>query len=78
MKGLGSVGDMWHKEYFSMADQQYHDFMIKLLTMLEPRYEPVKTLLVNELDEFGEISFVSQGNIGIGYEINRVKKICFV
>ena len=58
-----------------MSDKPYHDFMITLLTKLEPRYESIGTLLVNELDEFGEILFVAAGKVGIGYEIRIGLKI---
>ena len=40
-----------------------------------PRFEVKGFLLVNELDEYGEVTFVYKGNIGIGYEINKLKKI---
>jgi len=36
---------------------------------------PKGTILHNELDEIGEIIFVSKGKIGLGYEINKIKKI---
>jgi len=50
--------------------------MITLLTKLEPISENGGTILMNELEEFGEITFITDGNVGIGYELNRIKKIC--
>jgi len=32
-------------------------------------------IIVNELDELGEIYFVYKGNVGVGYEINKFKKV---
>jgi len=31
--------------------------------------------LINELDEYNEITFIEKGKLGIGYEINKVKKL---
>lgn len=47
-----------------------------MLGFLEPRWHPKKCIIVDELDEFGEIEFVIKGSVVIGYEINRVKKYC--
>jgi len=44
---------------------------------LMPRYEIKGTLLINELDEYGEVTFCHKGIVGIGYEINKFKKICY-
>ena len=41
----------------------------------KPRFEKKGTTLINELDEFGEITFIEKGKIGIGYEINKHKKL---
>ena len=30
---------------------------------------------MNELDEIGEITFLQKGKIGIGFEINKMKKV---
>ena len=47
-----------------------------MLGYLEPRHEEARTILINELDEFNEIIFVTKGDVAIGYEINKVKKYC--
>ena len=52
--------------------------IIMILNNLEPRYEHQGTIVINELDEFGELTFVCKGKVGIGYEINKVKKYCIV
>lgn len=50
---------------------------MQMLRKLEPRYEPAGTILVDELDEMTEIIFVYEGEINVGYEINKQKKYCF-
>ena len=49
-----------------------------ILNNLSPRREEAGTIIINELDEFGEVTFVCQGKVGLGYEINKVKKFCIV
>jgi hypothetical protein len=41
---------------------------------LNPRFESAGTLIIEELDEFGEVSFITRGKVAIGYEINKMKK----
>jgi hypothetical protein len=49
---------------------------MNLLTNLEPRFEARHTIIIDELDEFNEIVFVSQGSVVIGYEVNKQKRYC--
>lgn len=63
--------------FYTWSDTQYRDFMMQMLMRLEPRYEPAGTILVDELDEMTEIIFVYEGDINVGYEINKQKKYCF-
>ena len=51
--------------------------MTRLLMSLEPRYEAKRTVLVDELDEVNEITFVKKGQVVIGFDFNKVKKYCF-
>ena len=67
--------DLHLRRYYTMIDNPYRDFIIRILTSLEPRFEKKGTTLINELDEFGEITFIEKGKIGIGYEINKHKKL---
>ena len=62
--------------HYNWQDEQYRDFMTKILMSLEPRCEPKKTIMANELDEFNEITFIQKGSIVIGYEINNQKRYC--
>lgn len=50
--------------------------MNSLLTHLEPRRDSKHSILVDELDEFNEISFISKGQVVIGYEINKQRRYC--
>ena len=50
--------------------------MNKVLRGLEPRFIQKKTIIINELDEFGEIIFVKNGVVGIGFEINKQQNFC--
>lgn len=43
---------------------------------LEPRYEARGTILIDELDEVSEITFVTKGHCVIGFDFNKEKKYC--
>jgi len=62
--------------YYTWVDQNYRNFMTQLLLNLEPRRDPKHSILVDELDEFNEISFINQGEVVIGYEINKQRRYC--
>lgn len=64
------------KSYYTWNDQQYRDFVLQVLTLLEPRFEKKHTILIDELDEFNEILFFSRGQVAIGYEINKQRWYC--
>jgi len=49
--------------------------MIEVVQNLEPIHHPKGVLLVGELDEVGEIIFAHKGEVGVGYEINKIKRI---
>ncbi len=55
-----------------MKDLAYRDFIISILTHLEPMFETKGISIINELDEFGEVTFISSGTVGIGYEVNKI------
>ena len=61
--------------FYTWNDPVYRDFMIDVLTNLEPIFANENTILYNELDEFGEIIFVQKGIVSIGYELNKTKKM---
>ena len=47
--------------------------MTSILMSLEPRKEENGSILYNELDEFFEVLFFNNGQVDIGFEINRKK-----
>mmetsp|Transcript_18773 Transcript_18773/g.28890 ORF Transcript_18773/g.28890 Transcript_18773/m.28890 type:complete len:93 (-) Transcript_18773:1415-1693(-) len=57
--------------FFTYEDEQYCQFMIKLMQCLEIRYFPPKAVVCEELDECLEILFVTKGFYIYGYEINK-------
>ena len=52
-------------------DPPYRSFMISILSKLEPRKEKPRTILIEELDEFNEITFFMKGLYEVGYSINN-------
>ena len=45
--------------------------MTEILRCLNPRFEDAGTTLLNEMDEVGEIVFISKGELAVGFEINK-------
>ena len=62
--------------FYTWTDQSFRDFMMQLLTNLEPYQEFAQTVIVSELQEYNEIIFVQKGKLQIGFEINKQKKYC--
>ena len=52
---------------------EYRDFMIGVLSNLEPIFYEKGQMIYKELDEFGEINFIQKGHVQIGFEINKVE-----
>lgn len=59
------------RSFYTWQDTTYRDFMMQILTKLEPRFYKKKTVIIDEMDEMIEILFVEKGSIIIGYEINK-------
>ena len=59
-----------------MHDPDYRQFMLELVQNLEPLSHPAGTILMDELDEVGELTFVHKGKVAVGYELNKVRKLC--
>ena len=72
----GGVNANINTNYYTWVDQNYREFMNALLTNLEPRKDAKHSILVDELDEFNEISFINKGKVVIGYEINKQRRYC--
>ena len=58
-----------------MTNPNFRSFMYQIVQNIEPN-EIVKGIeIVSEMQDVGEITFVVEGTIGIGYEINKIKRI---
>ena len=51
----------------------YADFMIDMLTHLEPRFELQGKVLVDELQEVLEVILIMNGKFDLGFELNGKK-----
>ena len=59
------------KYFYNWEDQNFREFMMKILSNLEPRFIPRDKIIFTELEEIHEVLFVSQGQVDVGFEINR-------
>lgn len=50
--------------------------MMRLLVLLEPKFEPKWTIILNELEEVNEMTFVNKGEVVVGYEFNKQINYC--
>jgi hypothetical protein len=50
--------------------------MRSILQSLEPIEYKKGEYIAQELDEFGEVTFIQNGSVAIGFEINKVKQFC--
>jgi len=60
--------------HYTWDDDEYREFMIKLLLNLNPRYEPAGSVLFEELEEVNEMIFISKGQVDVGYSLNNEVK----
>ena len=65
------------KHYYDMTDANYRNFIYDVIRVIEPNHDKKGTILLSELDEVNSIVFVHKGDIGVGFEINKKKKIIF-
>ena len=45
--------------------------MLAVLKTLEPIFYNAGTKIYKELDEFGEITFIQQGDVKVGFKVNE-------
>jgi hypothetical protein len=57
-----------------LEDQDYAEFIIKLLRSLGPKIETEDSTIFEELDEINEVIFILDGVIDLRYQINKIKK----
>jgi len=60
-----------HTRYTS-DDKEFREFLFKMLSFLEPRWENAGTVLMQENQEVYEVLFFQQGTFLMGYELNQV------
>ena len=61
-----------HKHaYYNEGDDLYMNFIMQFLRILEPIYYKPGEIIYNELENIDIIIFFTDGNIDVGYEINR-------
>ena len=60
----------------SWDDQVYREFMVGLISKLEPRQERKGEMIYNALQETEELYFIMDGAIDIGFELNKKVKYC--
>ena len=57
--------------YYTWNDPEYREFMQNVFLALEPIQFKKGARMIKELEEVGEISFISEGEIHVGFEINK-------
>ena len=57
---------------YTWADDDYREFMLEVLTALEPRREENHRVLMYENEEVNEILFFNKGQYVVGFELNNV------
>jgi hypothetical protein len=62
-----------YSPFYTWNDPEYREFMQALFQTLEPIQYKKGTRFMKELEEFGEINFVSDGEIHVGFEINKLE-----
>ena len=67
---------MYISHLYNHTHQNYRSFQTTFLEYLEPRFDVRGTVLYQELDEFGEITFVYKGTIIVGFAVNKKQNFC--
>lgn len=57
--------------YYTFDNENYNQFMLQMMSVLEMRRFEKGQIIANEMDESLEVIFVEQGRYNIGYEINK-------
>lgn len=56
---------------YTWLDEEYKEYMREILMIMEPRCEMAGTTIINEMDEFLEVTFFIHGSYKIGYSLNN-------
>lgn len=60
-----------HMPFYNFNDQEYRQFILKLMFSLEPRVYSPNEIIYEELDDASEILFVMEGTYNVGYILNQ-------
>lgn len=66
--------DTLNSPFYTWKDDVFSNFMMKLLSLLEPKFVHKYTIVLNELEEVNELYFVVEGDVLIGYEFNKITR----
>ena len=61
--------------YSISDDEDYRDFMINLLLLIEPRAIKPNEVVFDELEQINEINFLMSGYVNVGFKINNKPKM---
>eukprot|EP00347_Sterkiella_histriomuscorum_P018178 403346494 len=64
-------GDQKKSKNYGWADTQYASFMVQIMQSLEPRKYMRNEMILMDLDEVDEVTFVCTGEYGVGYQLNN-------
>ena len=60
-----------HSRYSYQEDEYYHDFLFKLVLRLEPIKYEKDTIILRELEECNEITYLQDVPFVVGFSINK-------
>lgn len=66
------------KIFMTWQETPFREYVVMLLTKLEPRFETRRTIIFDELEDVNDMIFIHKGKVVIGYEINKVKKYTLI
>ena len=58
-----------------MTNSDFRNLIVGILQHLEPFNMKKGQILFYELDDVSKIIFILNGSMGVGYELNKIKKI---
>ena len=66
-------GKRWNLKfpYYTFDNENYNQFMLQMMSVLEMRRFEKGQIIANEMDESLEVIFVEQGRYNVGYEVNK-------
>jgi hypothetical protein len=56
---------------FTWADKYYEEFMLEIYKFLMPIHMNAGFLIIGELEDVGRVNFITQGEVKVGFEVNK-------